>query len=256
MKKRRVVLTTEAHRPAFNEFADALREAESKEGWRSSETLRYFLDAGFLALRGRYLAGEAWDRNEAEYMAIVKRCRHPNETMTAVSKMLGCVGLALIADPIDFVGPVFSELSADAWMGQFFTPHQLSVFMAKVIIGDDPRGRIGEKGFLSLSEPACGVGGMILATNVVLREAGLDVAREAHWTAVDIDHRAVCATYIQLSMTDCSADVFRGNSLGDPRELVGTRTPAAMLYPKIPPRPTAPPPLPPPAPTPAQLTLF
>ena len=81
MKKRHVNLTTEAHRPAFNDFADAMRATESKEGWRSSETLRHFLDAAFCSIKGRFLMGEAWTTNEAEYMAIVGRCRHPKETL-------------------------------------------------------------------------------------------------------------------------------------------------------------------------------
>lgn len=112
----------------------------------------------------------------------------------------------------------------------------------------------------TLAEPACGVGGMILAANVVLREAGLDVATRAHWTAIDVDHRAVCGCYLQLSLTDCSADVYRGNSLGDSKDLVGTRTLAAVMFPKIGGRdePLAPPAATPsPSPEqPAQLTLF
>ena len=50
MKKRDVRLTTEAHRPAFEVFYDAMRGEESREGWRPSEVLQRFLDAGFGAL--------------------------------------------------------------------------------------------------------------------------------------------------------------------------------------------------------------
>lgn len=255
MKKRRVVLTTEAHREAFDGFADALHAVESREGWRSSEVLRHFLDASFHALRGRLLTGEAWEKNEADYMALVGRCRKPRETMADLSRMLGETARALRAEPVDFVGPVFSELSADAGMGQFFTPYHLSYFMAKATLSD-AKAMLGDRAFITLAEPACGVGGMILAANVVLREAGIDVATQAHWTAIDVDHRAVCGCYLQLSLTDCSADVYRGNALGDPRDLVGTRTIAAAMFPKIE-RPTASPD--PAAPSPAepvQLTMF
>lgn len=230
MKKRDVVLNTEAHRPAFNEFADALAEA-GREGWSSADVLRRFIDASFLAIRGRFLSGEQFEKNEAEYMAIVGACRRPKETMTALSKMLGCVGVALQAEPVDFVGPVFSVLSADSHMGQFFTPFHISYFMAKVAF-DEPRTLMAGRPFLRCSEPACGVGGMILAANQVLREAGLDVAREAHWSAIDIDSRAHRACFLQLALTDCSADVFRGNALGPLDELEGVRTPAAIMWPK------------------------
>lgn len=264
MKKHRVSLTTDAHHPAFDDFADAMRAAESREGWRSSEVLRHFLEASFFAIKGRLLFGEAWDANEAEYMAIVGRCRHPKETMTALATMLGATTCALLAEPVDFIGPVFSELSADSGMGQFFTPHHLSYAMAKMTLADDPRSMIGDAGHLRLMEPCCGVGGMILASNVALREAGIDVAKEAHWTAIDIDHRAMCACYLQLALTDCSADVYRGNALALSSEWTGTRTPAAFLFPKkVPagPIPTDTTPIAPPAPipapdSPAQLTLF
>ena len=251
MKKRDVSLNTDAHRAAFNDFADLMRAVESREGWRSSEVLTRVVDAAYLAVRGRLLLGDAFEKNEAEYMKIVGACSKPKETMTDIARMLGCVTLALRAEPIDFIGPVFEALSASAEMGQFFTPYHLSVVMARMILGD-PKAVLGDRRFLTLHEPACGVGGMILATNVVLREAGLDVARQAHWSAIDVDYRAHRACYLQLALTDCSADVYRGNALGSLDELRGDRTPTAILFPKIQ-RDSAPP-------TPAahggQLSLF
>lgn len=230
MKKRDVMLTTAAHRPAFDSFADAMREAERAEGWRSSEALRHFLEAGYRAIRGRVLIGEAFDANEAEYMKIVGRCREPKTTMSALATMLGAVGLALRADPVDFIGPVFSELSADAGMGQFFTPHELSYVNAKMILSDAAE-MIRDRPYITLQEPACGVGGMILAANLVLREAGLDVARQAHWHATDVDFRAMAGCYIQCAMTDVSGIIFHGNTLSLD-VWARTPTPAAILYPK------------------------
>lgn len=232
MKKQSIALTTDAHRPAFNDFADAMRVAESCEGWRSSEVLRHFLEAAMLALKGKFLLGDAFEKNEAEYMAIVGRCHQPQKTMGALARMMAALTTALWTEPVDFIGPVFSELSADAGMGQFFTPHTLSYLMAKMMVGDDLRERVAERGYVSFNEPACGVGGMILATNVALREAGLDVAREVHWVAIDVDYRAFAACWLQLALTDCSADVYRGNALGPPENLSGIRTPAALLFPK------------------------
>lgn len=262
MKKRDVLLTTEAHRDAWNDFHAAIEDAARREGWRSAEVMRNFLEAGFLAIRGRYMTGEPFDTNEAAYMAVVKRCRRPKETMTNLSVMLGCLGRAMIAEPVDFLGPIFSHTSASTEMGQFFTPYHVSYMMAKMTLGD-PRSLFGEKGYVSLHEPACGCGGMVLAANVALREAGVDVAREAHWMAIDIDVHAVHACYLQLAMSDCSAAVYRGNALGNPAEWTGTLTPAALLFPKRAPdkppvdQPTPPLPVPAePVPAPSQLSLF
>ncbi len=232
MKKRDVRLNTESHREPFDAFADAMRSAEHREGWRSSETLRNFLDAGFRAVRGRLLTGKAFEENEAEYMRIVKSCRQPSETRTDLSRMLGALCSALQRDPIDFVGPIFTELSADAGMGQFFTPHHVSYLMAKMIVGDTAKEVLDGKPYITLCEPACGIGVMMLATNAVLRESGVDVATQAHWHMTDIDHRAVCAAYLQASFTDCSAVVVHGNTLSRDPAWSFTQTPAAFFYPK------------------------
>jgi hypothetical protein len=232
MKKRDVRLTTEAHRPAFEVFYDAMRGEESREGWRPSEVLQRFLDAGFRAVRGALLRGSPdFDANEAEYMAVVKHCRHPTETMNDLSRMLGSLGLALMTEPVDFVGPVFTVLSADSWMGQVFTPHHVSYFMAKMIVGNATAELNEGKKYITLCEPCCGVGGMVLAANVALREQGFDVARQVHWHMTDIDYRAICGAYLQTALTDCSAVVVHGDSLSNEVRLVSP-TPAAVMFPK------------------------
>lgn len=189
-------------------------------------------------------------------MAVVKGCRKPKETMNALSAMLGCTSVALIKEPIDFLGPVFASLAADKWMGQFFTPYHVSRMMAEMTIGD--RGEmLKDRPYFTLSEPACGAGGMVLAANMVLRDRGFDVSREAHWHMQDVDHRAVCAAYLQAALTDASALVVCGNSLSMERRHASL-TPAAVLYPKTfrATQVESPPPAPPPAVGPEQLSLF
>lgn len=225
------MLNTDAHREAFDGFADAARNISSREGLATYEVVRHFLDASYRALRGRLLTGAAFEANEAEYMKIVARMRKPQETMGDFSRMLGMTAIALQAEPIDFIGPVFSEFSASAEMGQFFTPHDLSVLSAKMILGDAKAMLEGKK-FIRLQEPACGVGGMVLAANIVLREQGINVARQAHWVAVDVDYRAICGCYIQLALTDTSASVIHGNTLSL-ETWGGSITPAAALFPKL-----------------------
>lgn len=39
-----------------------------------------------------------------------------------------------------------------------------------------------------------------LAVNEVMREQGLDPATDAHWICIDIDWKAVCGAYIQLTL--------------------------------------------------------
>jgi len=146
--------------------------------------------------------------------------------------MLAACVMALEAERVDFIGPIFSELASSAQLGQFFTPYHVSRMIAETIV-DDPRKMLeeGGRGFLTLQEPACGVGGMVLAACEVLRDRGLDLAREIHWTMVEIDYTAMCAAFIQTNLCGISADIFHGNSLSLETWLA-TSTLAAIVYPK------------------------
>lgn len=233
MKKRHVRLTTAAHREAFDGFYEAFRDVSHREGWRASETLRHYLEAAYLAVRGRTLVpgGEAWRRNEDEFLKAECRWRDPVPTKADLGKMLGAMTLALIREPVDFVGPVFNEIAADSGMGQFFTPHDVSLLIAKMTFGSTRESVLDGKRYVTIAEPAFGVGGMILAACVALREAGIDCARETHWHAVDIDARAYHACYLQLAMTNVSAVVYYGNTLAL-EAWQSAMTPAALFYPK------------------------
>lgn len=231
MKKRDVILNTQAHRPAFDEFVDLFHEVECHEGMRPFEILGNWMEASYRAHRGAILrfvlADEpAWAANEERYMRIAAKCRHP-ATMTTFGKMLGALALALETAPIDFIGPVFTSLAADHFMGQFFTPYEVSKMMAEMTLGEpDP-----EKPVTFCSEPACGVGGMVLAANEVFRGRGFDIARRVHWDAVDIDARAMHGAFLQINLTGASARVVHGDSLRlDAWE--ATPTIAAVMFPK------------------------
>lgn len=233
-KRSSVLLNTEAHRQARDQFVHHLNEVTRREGWRNYEAIGYWLEASFRAMRGATLQFriEDLDKNESEYMRIVKRCQRPKESMTDLSEMLAALVIGLEAEPIDFIGPIFGEFSSSSQLGQFFTPHHLSKMMALMIIEEPDRMlRESGRGFITLQEPACGVGGMALAACAVLREKGFDLARQVHWTLIDVDHQAHCAAYIQMNLCGVSADVFHGNTLSLDTWLA-TPTLAAMLHPK------------------------
>ncbi|CAN7378598.1 N-6 DNA methylase [Bradyrhizobium sp. LjRoot220] len=234
VKRSAVLLNTDAHRPARDQFVHHLNEVTRREGWRSHEAISYWLDASFRSMRGATLQFRPEDlaKNEEQYMRIVKRCRHAGETMTNLASMLGALTLALEADPVDFIGPVFGEFAASGELGQFFTPWHVSKMMAMMII-EQPVEHFRKSGqkFITLQEPACGVGGMALAACEVLREYQFDLARQVHWTMVDIDYSAMCAAYIQMNLCGVSADVIHGNTLSLETWL-STPTLAAIMHPK------------------------
>jgi hypothetical protein len=270
VKRNAVFLNTEAHRPARDQFVHYLNEVTRREGWRNHEAITYWLDATFRSMRGATLVHRPEDlaKNEAEYMRVVKRCRHPTETMNDLSCMLGALVLAFEADRVDFIGPIFGEFASSGELGQFFTPYHVSKMMAMMII-EQPVAAFRRSGrrFITLQEPACGVGGMALAACEVLREYQFDLARQVHWSLIDIDYAAMCAAYLQINLCGVSADVFHGNTLSL-QTWLSTPTLAAILHPKrlkydptavlptAPPEPPAPETAAPRGSKPVQLSLF
>lgn len=228
----RIRTNAREHDEHQREFLKRLQAVSRSEGWHDYDTMCRWLEQAFRALRGRVLAGDDWQKNEDAYLDQVRRLRDPNETMGEFAKMLGCATLSLMAKPADFLGPIFSEIAASSQLGQFFTPHEVCMLMARMNVADaksilEQSGR----GYITLQEPACGVGGMMLATNIVLAEQGIDLARQAHWVAIDIDFRAMAGAYIQLSLTGASAWVFHGDALRLTTHMA-TPTLAAVMHPK------------------------
>ncbi|MGG2041480.1 MULTISPECIES: N-6 DNA methylase [unclassified Burkholderia] len=96
--------------------------------------------------------------------------------------------------------------------GQFFTPYSVSRLMAGIAIG----GRsdvIEREGFMRMQEPACGAGGMVIATADALLSVGHNYQETMHATCIDIDARCVHMTYVQLAMMHVPAIVVHGNAL-------------------------------------------
>ncbi len=71
----------------------------------------------------------------------------------------------------------------------------------------------GEKAFLTISDPACGAGGTIIAYYKAMRDAGYNPQQQLFAQCVDIDPVAGMMTYIQLSLLGLPAEIIIGNSL-------------------------------------------
>lgn len=161
------------------------------------------------------------ERSEAEYMALVDRYK-PDE-LQGFAELLGIATGALLDEPQDFLGAVFmqAELGNDR-MGQFFTPYELSYLIAEMTIRDiDP-----SKPLITVQEPACGSGGMVVAFAASARKRGVDVQRQVYVVATDLSEVAARMAYIQLSVSGIPAHVCWGNTLS----LETYRTWATMAY--------------------------
>jgi hypothetical protein len=124
--------------------------------------------------------------------------------------------MALEVEPCDLLGQVFHELElSSAERGQFFTPYHLCEAIARLEVrdGEELREKIRQRGFVTVSEPACGAGAMIIAMASVMQKQGINFQQHMHVTAIDVDSRAVHMAYLQFSLLGIPALIIEGNAL-------------------------------------------
>ncbi|EJZ6455997.1 DUF1738 domain-containing protein [Salmonella enterica subsp. enterica serovar Braenderup] len=150
---------------------------------------------------------------EADYMQRV--ARYSAEDAHNMSRLLAEVIQGLEFCPTDFLGQIFMSLElGNARHGQYFTPYSVSYTMARMTLSN----RLsvltsGERDFITVSDPACGAGGMIVAMAEAMLEAGFNPQKQMVAYCVDIDPVAAMMCYIQLSLMGIPAIVATGNSL-------------------------------------------
>lgn len=192
---------------------DYLKEFNSKlqslDRSKSIETV--FRD--FLTLSTYSLAQPFYQSKEIEqrYLDVIKQ--YTKEQAEEFPKLLAFLVSALEEKHQDFLGQVFASNNfGNANKGQFFTPYHVSKMMAKINITNTEK-QFEEKDFVTLSEPCCGSGGMIIAFAESLKESGYNYQHQLYVEAVDIDEICFKMTYIQLSLLGIPAKVIRGESL-------------------------------------------
>lgn len=147
---------------------------------------------------------------EEEFLNIAKR--YSKEEYLKISQLFAIVQMALDLKPFDVLGDLFMSLDfGSKHNGQFFTPHHISVLMANLTHGESLKNI--ETPFVSLSDPACGAGSMILAYVEMLHENGHNPSQKLFVQAVDIDRVVALMCFIQLTLWDVPAEVIVGNTL-------------------------------------------
>lgn len=147
---------------------------------------------------------------EEEYLKITKG--YKRDQLTEFSVLLSKLVTLLEEEPQDVLGPLYMDLElGNTQAGQFFTPHEVSELMARMIHGEELKSL--SKPFITLSEPACGAGGMVLAFVKVMISHGHDPAKRLWVQCQDIDRTAALMCYLQLALWNVPARVVVGNTL-------------------------------------------
>ena len=147
--------------------------------------------------------------SEREYKAIADR--YTQEEMAHLPKMLVAVIDALELRRESFLGPILEEIgAANQHNGQFLTPASVATMMAEVNMGDYEHtpGNV-----VSINDPACGAGVMLIAQAEVLVQKKHVPQRDIFLIGGDIDKRAVDITFVELTLLGYAARVDHMNAL-------------------------------------------
>jgi len=111
----------------------------------------------------------------------------------------------------DLLGPYYMDLlgkNAQSWNSEFHTPAPVAQMMARMLAGDE--GDAAEP--ITLCEPACGSGVMILAKASAMPR---DRVRFLRVTAIDVSVAACDMCFVNTTLWDIPAVVIHGNALSN-----------------------------------------
>ena len=115
----------------------------------------------------------------------------------------------------DVLGSLFMELGLGSkHTGQFFTPYHTAQATARVLFDSEQIDKqIEERGYISLCEPSCGGGAMVIAFAEEMHKNGYNPQQQLVIECNDLDVKGVYMTYVQLSLYGIPAVVNHADSL-------------------------------------------
>lgn len=157
-----------------------------------------------------------FEEREKSFTSIAAKYSH--DDLEKFASMLGNVVIGLDKNPDqDFLGELFMNLDlGNEWKGQFFTPYSVCRCMAGMLMSDDVPGKIAEKGWVSVNDPACGAGALLIAYANECQRRHINYQQSVLFVAQDIDQLAGMMCYIQLSLLGCPGYVAIQDTLRNP----------------------------------------
>jgi hypothetical protein len=153
---------------------------------------------------------------EKRYLSVINKYEKPERML--FPEMFAHFVMELTRTEKDVFGPLlihFDQAPGNKGLGQHFTPWEVSYAMARMTLGqkDAIEAKVAEKGYITVMEPACGAGGMVVAIARAMYDEGVNYQKCLHVVAVDVDPMCVHMTFLQTSLLGVPAVVYRGDSL-------------------------------------------
>lgn len=183
--------------------------------------VRDFFEMSAISIRNAVDYTAKRDDYESRYLQIAKS--YTKEQLAIFAQALG-VFINTLKDAVDgkdsfydWAGELYMNSETNNKnLGQFFTPYHISQLMAKVTIdGEEIKRRIANDPdtVITINEPTCGAGGIIVAAIETLNRCGINYAYNTFVDCTDIDSNCVYMTYLTLSLLGVPAVVRHGDSL-------------------------------------------
>lgn len=210
-------------RPQVAEVVPSVQRMMSEQHSRS-RFIRVFKDTG--RHLGRWevfsdflsLAASELDMARIRTPESIDHCRkicacYEASDIANMQEMFCMMVCALEAKFHDFLGAIFMELElGDNFRGQYFTPYSVQCLMARMLM-PGVRDTVRREGIATVSDPACGAAGMLIAYAECLLEADINPSMHMFGSCIDIDPVAADMAFIQLSLLGIAAEVVTGNTL-------------------------------------------
>jgi hypothetical protein len=214
------------------QFAGSLDEISHSH--RRDDNFRWFIEAAYCALAKRTALNEARaNALEARYMAVVGQYGDDKRgAMSRMSELLGRLVMTVSDYDGDYLGQAYmsEELALRSRpRAHYFTPYAVARMMARMQVNREHVEAVIAQGRpITVMEPACGTGAMVIAFAEEIREMELDPAQVMLATLVDVDSLCIQMAFLQMWMKNIPAICIQGNSLAL-TEVERACTPAALL---------------------------
>lgn len=162
-----------------------------------------------------FIHTKIWQEREQMYLDTMRK--YTEKDRQRLFELTACLVDTLEDGPDDVLGKVYMESGMGSKAaGQFFTPFHVAELSARTALVDMIPSLKDEKTKLTLNEPTCGGGAMIIAAAKVLMDEGINYQKVMEVVAQDLDWKGVYMCYVQLSLLGISAICVQGDTLAEP----------------------------------------
>lgn len=158
------------------------------------------------------------EKREKQYMSVIAKYSDDVDSFVKIAGMIfDLLTTQLEENRInDWLGELYMKSeTSNKKAGQFFTPYHVSKLNAALNIDAATVNKELERdGIITVIEPTCGSGGLVVAcVDVLYNRFNVNYARNLFVEAGDIDRRCVHMAYIQLSLLGVPAVVKHRDGL-------------------------------------------